>query len=74
MENSRTRTSYSFRSNCSSKGFIRLVYDCDDGMQIGRAYTNVVGGGRAVAEDLDDVTDDDDDDGGGGGGLGLGAM
>jgi hypothetical protein len=48
------------------------VYDCEDGIEIGRAYTNVVGGGRAVAEDLDDVTDDDDDDGGGG--LGWGAM
>ena len=72
MENSRTRTSYSFRSNCSSRGVICLVYDCDAGTQIGRAYTNVVGGGRAVAEDLDDVTDDDDDDGGGG--LGWGAM
>lgn len=73
MENSRTRTSYSFRSNCSSKGIVRLVCDCDDGIEIGRAYKNVVGGGRAVAEDLDDVTDDDDDDGGGGG-LGWGAM
>ena len=73
MENSRTRTSYSFRSNCSSRGVICLVCDCDAGTQIGRAYTNVVGGGRAVAEDLDDVTDDDDDDGGGGG-LSWGAM